>query len=260
MTENENFTSEKYWTKMTNINNELQAIIDPNDKLGYKNYYIDLLSKTAIEQVMSFDKIRNVLDFGCGLGRISMWLSKKGIKRIEAVDGREEMVNKAKGKLAKYHNINVGLYKNRRLPYDNDIFDFVIVDWVLQHVIDTSAVNDILSELNRVVMSGKKILFIERTSNNIPYEEGMPKKYIIRRQVNSYKKLFENNGMKVELCYPIRTSKPVCNLGFLQRLLYSGKIPIKLFSLIIELDLFLQRRNTNAKWADTLFLCSKNYK
>ena len=260
MAKNDNFTSEKYWAEMTNINNELQAIIDPNDKLGYKNHYIDLLFKTAIEQVISFGKVRNALDFGCGLGRISMWLSNKGIGQIKAVDGIEEMVNKAKKKLAKYRNINVGLYKNRQLLYDNNVFDFAIVLWVLQHVTDTSAVNDILSELNRVVMPGKKILFIERTSNNIPHEKGMPKNYIIRRQVSFYKKLFENNGMKVELCYPIRTSTPICNLGFLQRLLHSGKIPVKLFPSIIKLDLFLQKRNTRTQWADTLFLCSKESK
>jgi len=257
MTKNENFTSEKYWAKMTDIDNDLRAIIDPNDKLGYKNYYIDLLSKTAIERVISFDKIEDALDFGCGLGRISSWLANKGVERIEATDGIEEMVNKAKRKLTKYDNINVSLYKNRQLPYNDNVFDLVTVGWVLQHVINTPAVNDILSEINRVIKCSGVAVFIERTSNNISSEKGMSEDYILHRSVNSYKKLFKDNGLKINLCYPIRTSVPICNFKPIQKLLHSGKISVQLFPSIIKLDLFLQKRNTNAQWADTLFLCSK---
>lgn len=258
MIKNKSFRSEKYWAGMVDINDDLQAIIDPNDKLGYKNYYIDLLSKTAIEQVVSFNKVKNALDFGCGLGRISSWLADKGTKQVEAVDGIEKMANKAKKKLAKYNNINVSLYENERLPYGDNTFDLVTVGWVLQHVIDTSAVNSILSEINRVAKYNGIVVFIERTSENFSSEKGMPQDYIVRRPANFYKKLFEDNGLKIDLYYPIRTSIPICNFELMQKLLYFGKIPVCLFLFIVKLDLFLQKRNINAQWADMLFLCSKN--
>lgn len=252
------FIAKEFFNRMSHLG-ELQAVLDPNDKLGYKNYYIGLIHKTALRQVISFDKIKLALDFGCGLGRIARWLAER-VEHIEAVDIAEEMINRAKEMLKEYNNISVSLYDGNRLLYDDHIFDLVTVIGVLQHVIDISSVNNILSEVSRVTKQDGIVIFIERTSNDEPHEKGMPEDYIIRRPIRLYKELFYNNGLKVHLHYPIRTSLPICNSGFIQQLLYSGKVSVYFFPLIIKLDLFLQKRNMDAQWADVLFLCSKGPK
>ena len=252
------FIAKEFFNRMSHLG-ELQAVLDPNDKLGYKNYYIDLIHKTALRQVISFDKIKLALDFGCGLGRVARWLAER-VEHVEAVDIAKEMINRAKEMLREYNNISVSLYDANRLLYDDHTFDLVTVIWILQHVIDISSVNNILSEVSRVTKQDGIVIFIERTTNDEPHEKGMPEDYIIRRPIRLYRELFNNNGLKVHLHYPVRTSLPICNSGFIQQLLYSGKVPVYFFPLIIKLDLFLQKRNMDAQWADVLFSCSKGPK
>src|SRR5574341_51767 len=63
----------------------LASGIDPGDRKGHKNRYIDLLEKMALEEVLDLKGHETVLDFGCGSGRISYWIAP----RVEKVIGLE---------------------------------------------------------------------------------------------------------------------------------------------------------------------------
>lgn len=59
----------------------LGSSIDPSDRRGHKNNYINLLQKMAFEEVLELKGNEVILDFGCGSGRISYWIAPK-VKKV----------------------------------------------------------------------------------------------------------------------------------------------------------------------------------
>src|SRR5262245_28618057 len=58
-----------YWDNLAQRGGAVTAVIDPGDRRGLKNLYIDLLQKMVLSEVLG---IRGtvLLDFGCGSGRL----------------------------------------------------------------------------------------------------------------------------------------------------------------------------------------------
>ena len=52
----------------------IRSTSDLADAKGLKNIYIDLTYKTCLGREMSLSPKDKVLDFGCGLGRLSAWV------------------------------------------------------------------------------------------------------------------------------------------------------------------------------------------
>ncbi len=79
-----------------------------------------------IETEMNFDKSMKILDVGCGTGRHSIELSKKGYL-ITGIDLSESQLEKAREK-AKANNIKIDFLKHdaRNLPFENQ-FDVAIM-------------------------------------------------------------------------------------------------------------------------------------
>ncbi len=79
-----------------------------------------------IEKEINYNKTLNILDVGCGTGRHSIELSKRGYK-VTGVDLSESMLNHAKNK-ASEQNLEIVFQKHdaRELPFSNE-FDLVIM-------------------------------------------------------------------------------------------------------------------------------------
>lgn len=48
----------------------LNSVLDPSN-ISIKNNLIDIIHKAAIQNVLKGKKIDNILDFGCGTGRLA---------------------------------------------------------------------------------------------------------------------------------------------------------------------------------------------
>src|SRR5512147_3276217 len=68
--------------------------IDPADRKGRKNYYIDLLQKAALEEVLRLKGDEVVLDFGSGSGRIAYWIASR-VKKVVGLEMTREMIDLA---------------------------------------------------------------------------------------------------------------------------------------------------------------------
>jgi len=79
-----------------------------------------------IEKEINFNKTAQILDIGCGTGRHSIELSKRGYK-ITGIDLSESLLKRAKDKAAG-QNLNIPFFKHdaRDLPFNNE-FDLVIM-------------------------------------------------------------------------------------------------------------------------------------
>jgi len=79
-----------------------------------------------IEKEISYNKDTKILDIGCGTGRHSIELSKRGYK-VVGIDLSESLLKRAKDKASEQNlQIDFHKYDARKLPYFNQ-FDLVIM-------------------------------------------------------------------------------------------------------------------------------------
>lgn len=110
----------------------------------------------------------NILDFGCGKGRILQEIIKINPNAsITGVDVSKTAIKYTKGKFKKCKFIKIN--DGEKLPFRNNCFDFIIALDVLEHVYDTQ---NAFKELSRVLKPQGKILI------SVPYN-GLIKNMII---------------------------------------------------------------------------------
>lgn len=106
-----------------------------------------------IEQVLRAERPRLILDYGCGGGWSSILLQKWGYKSV-GMDISRNMVKNAK---IVCPNADFIVCDAMRLPFKDDIFDFVIGISILHHLNLKWATD----ELKRISLAGSTFLFME---------------------------------------------------------------------------------------------------
>lgn len=102
-----------------------------------------------------------VLEVGCGTGRTSCYLAKKGLQ-VTGIDIREKMIEKAKQRAAHERvqvHFTVGDACN--LPFNNEQFDVVFVESV---TVFTPELSKALTEYHRVLKDGGQLYDREMTA------------------------------------------------------------------------------------------------
>ncbi|MHC1600625.1 MAG: class I SAM-dependent methyltransferase [Candidatus Methanospirareceae archaeon] len=79
-----------------------------------------------IEKEIDFNKLQKIIDIGCGTGRHSIELAKRGYK-VTGIDLSESLLERAKAK-AKAQNLQIDFQKHdaRKLPFKNE-YDLAIM-------------------------------------------------------------------------------------------------------------------------------------
>jgi len=99
---------------------------------------------------------KDVLDFGCGLGRHSIFFAKKGFN-VSAFDLSQEGINHLEN-WAKDEGLTVDLTVADMisLPYKDNTFDCIFAYHVISHT-DTAGMQKILSEIRRILKPNGEI-------------------------------------------------------------------------------------------------------
>lgn len=220
----------------------LASGIDPADRRGHKNYYIDLLQKMALEEVLELRGDEVVLDFGCGSGRVAHWIASK-VRKVVGLEVTPEMIDLAE-KNQTVENVEFMLYDGVHLPVFPCVFDLVLSVWVLQYMED-GAMKKAVSMLAHSLREGGRFCLIEQVSDN-------PK--IDRPRAKDYLQAFEEAKLSCLLHYPIRSSR----WGMLYMIRY-GMIPKKWFPAIAGYELEKRREETGriCFYKDYLFFLRK---
>jgi ubiquinone/menaquinone biosynthesis C-methylase UbiE len=245
-----------YWDEQADLS-DLRAVIDKNDSIGHKNRWIDCLTKTALLLHARFKPSDRALDFGCGIGRISLWLGKR-VGHVVAVDMSARMLEKARASATQQGMSNVSFrqYDGQTLPVEEGR-DCVTCVYVLECIMDDHALATALGEMARVTRPGGQLLFIERTSEVSPHEAWSPG-IIRRRPLADYRRVFQSVGLTCKVQRPVRDPGLVCDSPRVNRLVLSGAIPVWALPLVARVDLALKvRRFRDYEWIDYLFVCEK---
>ncbi len=129
----------------------------------FKNRDPDPLVISEIEKFTSGTKstIRS-LDLGCGLGRHSELMARKGMD-LYAVDINERMLEKTKESISKFYNKKELKKRIRRssmvkLPFRDNFFDFIVCTGVLHQAKSIKEYTLAIKELSRVLKYGGSII------------------------------------------------------------------------------------------------------
>ncbi|MFF1695531.1 class I SAM-dependent methyltransferase [Streptomyces sp. NPDC058257] len=121
---------------------------------------VDREQKELIERLLpDLDRDR-VIDLGCGVGRLSAWLSARARWTV-GVDRSAQMVRRAAraldGKPARAVRSGID-----RLPFDDGSFDTVLAVFTLQHLTDDTVFRSAVREMGRVVTPcGGRLLVVD---------------------------------------------------------------------------------------------------
>jgi SAM-dependent methyltransferase len=216
--------------------------IDPADRKGHKNYYIDLIQKMALEEVLELKGNEVVLDFGCGGGRFSYWIAPK-VRKVIGLERTPEMMQLAE-KNRKANNVDLMLYDGIHFPVLSYLFDIILSVWVLQYM-EGETLKKTLSELTKYLKKGGKFYLIEQASDN-------PK--VGRPKVEEYLQAFKESKLECLRHYPVRNGR-----WWLLYLIRYGVIPRGLFFMIAKREILLRQRERKAisYYQDYLFVLRK---
>ena len=170
----------------------LASGIDPADRKGHKNNYIDLLQKMALEEILELKGNEVVLDFGCGSGRISYWIAPR-VKKVIGLEITPEMIELAE-RYRTAGNVEFKVYDGVRFPSLSYSFELILSVGVLQ-TMKGGGLKSTLSSLAQYLKKDGMFYLIEQVSDN-------PK--IGRPTVEEYLQAFEESELKCLQYYPIR--------------------------------------------------------
>ena len=107
----------------------LGASLDPADKSGQKNSYIDRLHRLALNSAFGDKHFNRALDFGCGPGRFTDLLSRRSTE-VCALDRTPEMLAIAQ---QSHHlpNVHFLLWRDMPLPFEDGFFDLILSVYVV---------------------------------------------------------------------------------------------------------------------------------
>jgi SAM-dependent methyltransferase len=220
----------------------LASGIDPADRRGLKNYYIDLLQKMALEEVLELRGDEVVLDFGCGSGRIAYWIAPR-VKKVVGLEGTLEMIQLAERNRTA-DNVEFILYDGVHFPVLPYEVDFILSVWVLQYM-EGEILKRTVSELARYLKSGGRFYLIEQASDN-------PRRN--RPRAEEYLETFNASELECLQYYPIRKGR-----WWLLYLIRYGMIPKKWFPQVVFWELERKRKidKNISYYKDYLFLLKK---
>ncbi|MGB8657410.1 MAG: class I SAM-dependent methyltransferase [Candidatus Zixiibacteriota bacterium] len=235
-------TDGETWVKRAE-KGKLPAVIDPGDLKGRKNLYIDTIQKLALQKALGTETREFMVDFGCGTGRFSDLLAER-CEFLLGLEITQPMLLLAKNKCP---NPNIGfvLFDGLDLPIKAGRVDVVTSVNVLQYVTDDLELTKVLSELQRSLKTGGRLICIEQVTKN-------PRRW--QRDEKTYLRIFEQNDFKRIADYPIR--KGHCPLLYP---IYFGLIPKRFFKALGRFEIFSRRVLWHSLWdyQDHLFVMKK---
>ena len=221
----------------------LASGIDPADRKGFKNVYIDLLQKIALEEVIELKGDEVVLDFGCGSGRMTYWIAPR-VKKVVGLEITPEMIELAERNRTA-ENVEFMIYDGIHFPSFLTPFDLILSVGVLQ-TMRGETLQRTLSHLAQYLRREGNLYLIEQVSDHPKVE---------RPNLKECLEALEGSGLGCLRYYPIRKGR-----WWLLYLIRYGIIRKRYFPKIAknEIDRLRGGRRAISYYQDYLFVLGKS--
>jgi ubiquinone/menaquinone biosynthesis C-methylase UbiE len=237
--------SEELWRERAGFD-DLRSVLDPADATGNKNKHIDLVQKIALGRNFPLSRKHVVLDFGCGTGRFTEWLGARTATVI-GLDLTAEMLLAAR-RLHSNPRFSWVRYGGGRLPFGDETIDRILSVFVIQHVLDESALRRLIAEFARVMRPNGMIALIEQVQASRVSVPG----FIEQRTAKEYSDMFAAAGLREYRSLPIRTSWRVAS-AIVRRPVPKALIwPLAMASIMVA-----RRPGKRASYSDQLMIFGK---
>ncbi len=150
----------RYWTaRAERCGTDLWQTVCGYGLSEARNRAMDRVQRHLLAAALGRLDGREVLDFGCGAGRLCAWFSDRGA-RTTGVDLSPAMLELAE---RRHPALDFDLVESSRLPYADGRFDVAVSVTVLHHN-PYPRQRLLLDELMRVLRPGGLLLLLERTA------------------------------------------------------------------------------------------------
>lgn len=126
------------------------------------NMYLDNWMYKQVQKVLDSKRNVNILDVGCGYGRISKKIindyPETKVKGLDISKNYVKIYNSNFNPKARAYNGSA-----EKLPFKDSSFDVVLIIATLMYVLDDQKQNKVLSEISRVLKRDGIVLLIEPT-------------------------------------------------------------------------------------------------
>lgn len=178
----------------------IHAVLDANFSgvlTEHQNRLRDCISRKALRRFLNPKKFEDILDFGCGMGRNTFYISPFA-KTVTGIDVSEQMIIAAKRKNINFCNIEFYHYDGNKVDFPDSKFHKIAIVWVLQHI-GNNDMKLLISEFFRLLKPHGKIVFLEQISPELKVYDQIH----IQRTLSDYQSAFEDAGFKLILLKPV---------------------------------------------------------
>jgi protein-L-isoaspartate O-methyltransferase len=164
---------------------------------GYSKREVQRLSDQAntLDEIIHGDSIfkngSKILEIGCGTGSQTVIMAKKNSScHFTSIDITEESLEEAKKRIKKNKITNVTFEKCdiRKINYEKEYFDYIVICFVLEHI---SNIHIIFQNLRKVLKQKGKIMVIEGDHGSTYF---YPDSNLARKTIECQVQLQKNNG------------------------------------------------------------------
>jgi len=219
-------------------------VLDPADRAGYKNFYLDRLQKLVLEPELRRFRPEAVLDVGCGVGRLSAWVAERFGARVRAVDASPAMIEAARRRHGSSSPVSFELFDGRRLGGEPGGVDVALAVYALGAIESDAALADLLADVRRLLRPGGGALVYDHAAEGREKLLRSPEGgfYWLNRTPEQYRRLFEAAGFRLEVARAVAAPQQ----GLMIRAHHRGLLPGRAFVLLpwlVRLDrLYAARR------------------
>ena len=168
------------------IYGNIDAVLDAGADAHVNTYY-NYISKRWVSKFLKPGKQDIILDFGCGVGRLTQFLAPK-VKHITGIDTSVEMIKLASKKNAP--NASLYHFENDIPDMNGAVFTKLLFHWVLIHI-DDENIHHYLDQLTRYTSANTECYVFEQTNL---IQRTSPTHIHIHRTKEEYIKLFAAHG------------------------------------------------------------------
>jgi ubiquinone/menaquinone biosynthesis C-methylase UbiE len=175
--------------KHKNENAVLDAGSNPN--VAHQNIFRNYHTKQSLIKYIDANSSDVVLDFGCGVGRLSKFIAPK-VRSVIGVDKSSNMLDIAK-EINAMQNIQYAHFINYPLPFENQYFSKIFSYWVLQHI-DNQELKNTFIDFHRLLKDNGRVYLFEQVRNQ---ESVVLDSIHHQRKREEYHKLMDEAGFEL---------------------------------------------------------------